>query len=444
MAYKTYSYGQIWRIAYPILISVLMEQLIGMTDAAFLGRVGEVELGACAIGGVFYIAIFMLGMGFSIGAQILMGRRNGEGAYTRIGNIFYHGLAFLLVMAAILFFATRYWGPYVLEHIVSSPAVCRAAEAYLDWRVYGFFFAFAAAMFRSFYVATTHTRTLTLNSLTMVACNVVFNYILIYGKCGLPAFGIAGAAMGSSLSEAVSLLFFILYTRFRTDYRRYGLNVLPRFRFSLLGSVLGISVWTMIQNFLSLSTWFLFMLAVEHLGERQLAVTNIIRNVSSFTFMTVIALASTASTLASNLLGQGEAEAVRPMLRRTVRLGFFILLPVLLFMCLFPEWVLRIFTDDARLLEAGREPLYVLASSYVLTIPAQIYFHAVSGTGNTRTALLFEIISLTVYTLYVWVIIFRMRSSLPVCWTSEHVYGVLAFFFSWAYIRWGNWRMKRI
>ncbi len=444
MAYKTYSYGQIWRIAYPILISVLMEQLIGMTDAAFLGRVGEVELGACAIGGVFYIAIFMLGMGFSIGAQILMGRRNGEGAYTRIGNIFYHGLAFLLVMAAILFFATRYWGPYVLEHIVSSPAVCRAAEAYLDWRVYGFFFAFAAAMFRSFYVATTHTRTLTLNSLTMVACNVVFNYILIYGKCGLPAFGIAGAAMGSSLSEAVSLLFFILYTRFRTDYRRYGLNVLPRFRFSLLGSVLGISVWTMIQNFLSLSTWFLFMLAVEHLGERQLAVTNIIRNVSSFTFMTVIALASTASTLASNLLGQGEAEAVRPMLRRTVRLGFFILLPVLLFMCLFPEWVLRIFTDDARLLEAGREPLYVLASSYVLTIPAQIYFHAVSGTGNTRTALLFEIISLTVYTLYVWVIIFRMRSSLPVCWTSEHVYGILAFFFSWAYIRWGNWRMKRI
>ena len=49
-----YTYKQIWLIAYPILISLLMEQMIGMTDTAFLGRVGEVELGASAIAGVFY------------------------------------------------------------------------------------------------------------------------------------------------------------------------------------------------------------------------------------------------------------------------------------------------------------------------------------------------------------------------------------------------------
>ena len=47
-----YSYKQIWHIAYPILISLVMEQLIGMTDTAFMGRVGEVELGATAIAGV--------------------------------------------------------------------------------------------------------------------------------------------------------------------------------------------------------------------------------------------------------------------------------------------------------------------------------------------------------------------------------------------------------
>ena len=47
-----YTYKQIWMIAYPILISLLMEQMIGMTDTAFLGRVGEVELGASAIAGV--------------------------------------------------------------------------------------------------------------------------------------------------------------------------------------------------------------------------------------------------------------------------------------------------------------------------------------------------------------------------------------------------------
>ena len=49
---------QIWQMAYPILISLLMEHLIGLTDTAYLGRVGEVELGASALaGGDFHVGI---------------------------------------------------------------------------------------------------------------------------------------------------------------------------------------------------------------------------------------------------------------------------------------------------------------------------------------------------------------------------------------------------
>ena len=58
-AAPTYSYRQIWHVAYPILISLVMEQMIGMTDTAFMGRVGKVELGASAIGGIYYMVIFM-------------------------------------------------------------------------------------------------------------------------------------------------------------------------------------------------------------------------------------------------------------------------------------------------------------------------------------------------------------------------------------------------
>ena len=108
MTSKKYSNKDIWKIAYPILISLIMEQLIGMTDTAFLGRVGEVELGASAIAGVYYLAIFMLGFGFSIGAQILIARRNGEQNYHHIGVIFYQGLYFLLAMALIMFTCHRF------------------------------------------------------------------------------------------------------------------------------------------------------------------------------------------------------------------------------------------------------------------------------------------------------------------------------------------------
>lgn len=442
--HRSYSYGQIWAIAYPILLATLMEQLIGTTATAFLGRVGEVELGASALGGIFYIVVFMLGLGFSVGAQILMGRRNGEGRYTEIGSIFYHSLAFLLIFAVVLFALMRFCAPPILASIIQSSDVCRAAETFLNWRIYGFFFAFVNTLFRAFYVGTTHTKTLTLNSLVMVASNIVFDYILIFGHCGLPAMGIAGAALGNVLAEAVSTLFFTVHTHLHIPFAKYGLDRLPHLHFSMLGRLLGLGVWTMVQNFISLSTWFLFFLSIEHLGERALAATSIVRNISSFTFMTVSALAATASTLTSNLMGQGETEGVWPMLRRTIRLGFSILVPAIMLIALFGDEVMGLLTNETEVIEASRGALYVMLSSYIFTIPAQVLFMAVSGTGNTRTALVLELLALSAYTLFIVVAIFHYRVSLAACWLSEYVYNFFSLFLSFCYLKWGNWRSRKI
>ena len=271
-----YSYHHIWKVAYPILISLIMEQLIGMTDTAFLGRVGEVELGASAIAGVYCMAIFVSGMGFGIGSQIIIARRNGEGNYKETGNIFYHGVYFLLRrngegnyketgnifyhgvyfllgLAVIIIALSEMVSPWALHRMVSSPEIADAAMDYVRWRLVGFIFAFVTVMFRAFYVGTTQTRTLTLNSIVMVLSNVVFNWILVFGHLGFPALGIAGAAIGSTLAELVSLIFFIVYTIRKTDCEKYGLNRRIDFSWSKLGSILSISVWTMIQNFLSVS-----------------------------------------------------------------------------------------------------------------------------------------------------------------------------------------------
>ena len=276
MTNLTYTKKTIWLIAYPILISLLMEQLIGMTDTAFLGRIGEVELGASAIAGVYYLAIFMIAFGFGIGAQILIARRNGAGSYKSIGAIFYHGVYFMMGLAIVLFVISQLFSPWLLGKIISSPNIYEAAEGYLRWRVFGFFFAFGGIMFRSFFIGTTLTKTLTLNSLVMVSANVVFNYILIFGKFGFPAMGIEGAAIGSSLAELVSLIFFIIHTYRRIDYKKFNLNKLPRFRPAILKHTMELSVWVMIQNFVSLSSWFVFLLFIENLGELPLAIANIV------------------------------------------------------------------------------------------------------------------------------------------------------------------------
>lgn len=96
-------------------------------------------------------------------------------------------------------------------------------------------------MFRAFFLGTTQTKTLTLNSIVMVLSNIIFNYVLIFGKFGVPGLGIAGAAIGSSLAELVSLIFFILYTRSRIDIRKYGLDKIPGIRWNILKRMLNVS-----------------------------------------------------------------------------------------------------------------------------------------------------------------------------------------------------------
>ena len=421
-----------------------MEHMIGLTDTAYLGRVGEVELGASALAGVYYLVIYMLGFGFSVGAQVLMARRNGEGEYKRIGEVFTQGGLFLFLLAAVLFTASNLLTPYLLHRMIGSEEVYRATMSYLDWRVYGFFFSFIMVMFRAFFVGTTQTKTLTLNSIVMVLSNVVFNYILIFGKFGFPQLGIAGAAIGSSLAEMVSVIFFIIYTWKRIDCRKYALNILPKFQGKTLKRILNVSVWTMIQNFVSLSTWFMFFLFVEHLGERSLAIANIIRNVSGIPFMIAMAFASTCGSLVSNLIGAGEQDCVRGTIRQHIRIGYIFVLPILIFFCLFPDLILRIYTDMPDLRAASVPSLWVLCSAYLVLVPANVYFQSVSGTGNTRTALAMELCVLAIYVTYSAYFIMYLRMDVAFAWTTECVYGTFILLFCYWYMKKGNWQKKQI
>ena len=440
----TYSYRNIWKVAYPILISLVMEQMIGLTDTAFLGRVGEVELGASAIAIVYYMVLFMIGFGFSIGAQIIIGRRNGEGRFKDTGKVFWNGLYFVLGLSGIIILLSELFTPWMMKFMVSSTAVYDAALSYVSWRLPGMVFAFCTAMFRAFYVGTTQTKTLTLNSIVMVLSNVVFNYILIFGKFGIPALGITGAAIGSSLAELVSLIFFIIYTRVGCDRRKYGLDKAARFEKDELKSMMPVCTWTMIQHTISISTWLIFFLYIEHLGERALAISNITRSVSGLIWVVLQAFSSTCSTLVSNIIGEGHQDKVPSLIKRILKLSYGIVSVMIILFCLFPEAIARIYTDIPDLITASVPAMVVMCSSYFLAVGGQVFFLAVSGTGSTKTAFRLELIALAVYMIYCTVIIGIMKLDVAICWTAEHVYSGALLICSWWYIRSGRWKNRSI
>lgn len=443
-ATRAYSYRNIWRVAYPILISLVMEQMIGLTDTAFLGRVGEIELGASAIAIVYYMVLFMTGFGFSLGAQIIIGRRNGEGRFTETGKVFWNGIYFLLGLSVLIILGSELLSPWLMRLMVSSDAIYTAALSYVRWRLPGMVFAFMTAMYRAFYVGTTQTRTLTLNSVVMVASNIVFNWILIFGKFGLPALGITGAAIGSSLAELVSLIFFMVYTRARCDRRKYGLEKAARFDAAELKGMMPVCSWTMIQNTISVCTWFIFFLFIEHLGERALAISNITRGVSGLLWVVLQAFAATCSTLVSNMIGEGHQDKVMSLVKRILKLSYGIVSVMIIIFCLFPQALARIYTDIPDLVTASVPALIVMCTSYFINTGGQVFFLAVSGTGSTKTAFRLELVALFVYMVYCYVVVSALKADVAICWTAEHVYAGVLLICSWWYMKSGSWKNRRI
>lgn len=431
----TYSFRDLWKVAWPILLSLVMEQMLGMTDTAFLGRVGEIELGAAALAGVFYTVLFMIGFGFSLGGQILIGKFNGEKRYEKIGSVFYQGLYFLFFLAVFLCLLFELLSGPLMSLMVESERVAAASVSYLRWRIPSLLFVFVGCMFRAFYVGTTDTKVLSVNSIILVVSNIALNWILIFGKLGLPAMGIAGAALGSTLAEAISLLFLVIYTSRLKNREKYSLDKIEPFKWTGLKEIMSLSLWTMIQNCLSIATWFIFFLFVEHTGERALAVSNIIRNTSGFIWMGLSAFASTACTLCSNLVGMKREEEIKPLLFRIIRLTYAILIPLLILFCIFPKSVLSIFTDLPDLIQASVPSLWVLCGSYLFTIPAFLCFQTVSGSGQTKAAFFLESASLVIYTLYCLVAIQILRCDVAIAWISEAVYAIAILTFSAAYLR---------
>ena len=440
----TYTYKNIWKVAYPILISLVMEQMIGLTDTAFLGRVGEVELGASAIAIVYYMVLFMIGFGFSIGAQIIIGRRNGEGKFRETGKIFWIGLYFVLALSGIIILLSELFTPWMMKFMVSSTAIYDAALSYVRRRLPGMVFAFMTAMFRAFYIGTTQTKTLTLNSIVMVLSNVLFNWVLIFGKFGCPALGITGAAIGSSLAELVSLIFFVVYTRVKCDRQKYGLDKAASFDMAELKGMMPVCTWTMIQHTISISTWLIFFLYIEHLGERALAISNIARGASGLIWVVLQAFSSTCSTLVSNMIGEGHQDKVPSLIKRILKLSYGIVSIMIIIFCLFPEAIAGIYTDIPDLIRASVPALVVMCSSYFVNVGGQVFFLAVSGTGSTKTAFRLELIALTVYMAYCTVIIGILKLDVAICWTAEHVYAGMLLLCSWIYMRSGRWKNRKI
>lgn len=422
----------------------MAQNVINVTDTAFLGRVSEVALGASAIAGVFYFAVFMVGFGFSQGAQILIGRRNGEENYAQIGPIFNNSLIFNGLFAVVLFIVTVLGMPSLMKFLVSSEHIYVATMEYLDWRIYGYFFVFLNVVFRSFYVGITDTRILTTSAVITAISNILFDYLLIFGKFGFPELGIAGAAIASVIAEATTLGYLVLHTIIYADLKKYGLFSSIKVDFKTLGQILNISIFIMFQFLISISTWFLFFIFIERMGERPLAVTNIGRSMYILLMIPASALSTTAGTLISNLIGAGQKDEVLKTVNRIIRIALIFVAPLMIITFIFPELFAHIYTDDLSLVAASVPVIRTVSIAIAFFAMANVIINAVSGTGSTKVAFYIEIVTLFFYISFVYYTAIINPKELYVVWFSEFIYWSFIGVLGYIYLLKGNWKNKNI
>jgi putative MATE family efflux protein len=437
----------------PIMLGLLVQNVIQLTDTFFLGHVVDpdhpglagIYQSASGLAGIYYIAIFTLCFGFSIGGQIMISRRNGEKNYSRIGTIFIQGLIFLQFFALILFFLSGFLAENVLSLFMKSPNIYAATETYLSWRVYGFFFAAINVMYRAFYVGIARTRVLMFNAIAMAVVNIIGDYLLIFGNFGFPKLGIEGAAIASVVSEMASVLFFTIYTFATVDFKKYGF-VKMRFKMSIIKNILNISSFTMAQYLVSMVTWFIYFIAVEQRSEDALKITNLVRSLYLVYFIPMSAFATTANTLVGNTIGAGNLKNVIPLIRRICGLSVGVVVLMVIVTLIAPEFWISIIAprDQVSIIGETVLPLIVLLFSLPITSLSIVVFNSISGTGNTKIALILEIAAIAVYMpVMFWIVIYK-QMSVAWCWSVEFFYWGPLLIFSVLYLARGRWQNKKI
>lgn len=441
---STLSYKKIWSVSLPIILSFVAENIVNVTDTAFLGRLGVVELGAAGNAGIFFFVMLEIGLGFSIGSQIIIGRRNGEKNYHQIGSLVHQAFLILLPLAFLLFLFVQFVSPFLFNTLTHSEAIAEASIEFLHYRSYGLFFAFCNFIFISFYTGITSTRVLTLATFLQATVNVILDYVLIFGHWGFPELGIKGAAIASVIAELAALSFFVYYTLKTVPKGKFQLFQHFKAETHLAKKMLRLSTPIIFQYLMAVSAWLAFFMIIEQIGENELAISHIVRSIYMVLMIPLFGFSSATSTLVSNLLGEGRASEVDKLVKRIVALCVSCTAIFVPFILLMGEDVVRVYTGDIALIQGAQPVLFVISASMLLFCIAYIHFSAVTGTGKTVIALIIELSSIFIYLIGAYLLAIRWEKDLQIVWCSEFIYfsvmGILAIL----YLRSGHWKNAKV
>ena len=256
--------------------------------------------------------------------------------------------------------------------------------------------------------------------------------------------GLNGAALSSVLAEIGGWA--IMWGLFFGRKLHFVFPVLQHLDFDLrlCRRMLRIAMPLIIQFFFSIGGWQVFFIFVEHLGERELAASQILRPIFGIIGTTAWAFATTCNTMVSNIIGQGKSSRVPRLIGKVVRLSLGVSAVLCAILLLSARQYLHLFTTDQALVELALPSLYIIVIASLMMSVASVLFNGVIGTGNTGVNLTIEVICVGTYLVYCYFIIERAKLGLTWAWGAEFIYWTTLLISGYWYLRSGRWKGKVI
>jgi len=439
-------YRQILGMALPISLALLVPQINFITNNIFLGQLGESELASAGITGVYYLIFAVIGNGLNNGVQALIARRAGQNLPKEIGQLFVNGIWVALAIAGAGILITYLLAPTILRSVIHDAAIAEQVISFLLIRIWGLPLLYMYVMRNALLVGTNQTRLLVWGTLAEALTNILLDYTLIYGHFGMPALGFNGAAYASIIAEGTGLLVIYAVIHLRGLHKAFGFfqSEGTPINKAQIRLILVQSSPLILQYCISIVSWEFFYILVEHHGSRALAISNTMRNIFGIFGVFSWAFASTTNSMVSNIIGQGRQDEVIPLIHRIIQLSIGLSIVLCILLNFWPEWFLSMYGQGEEFVADAIPIVRVISVALIMMSFSTVWLNAVTGTGNTIVNLAIELITVTVYSIYVFLVLEYYGLSVTIGWMSEWVYWIGMFTMSYSYMKSGRWRNKQI
>lgn len=386
-------YVSLIKLGLPVLVTQVGIIVVSFADTMMVGAYGLNELAAAAfVNSVFMIPTVMQ-LGFAAGITPLVGALFGAGDHFKAGKIMRAGLqvnslvslTITAVMAGLYFFLDKFGQPEELLPLIRN---------YYLIILTGLFPMAIFNVCQQTANGVTDTSTPMWIILFSNVLNIIGNYLLIFGHCGLPELGLAGAGVSTVISRLAAMLAILLIFALKSRYRIYFEGIKTSGSLSRLRKKVWITSYpVMIQSGIECMLWSVGAVVSGWFGKVQLAAYQVVNTISQLGFMIYMSIGVATSIKVANYTGQSDFTGVRRMTSAGLHLCLLLALIASLAFILSGRHLIGIFTPEESVITSAVALIAPLVLYQFCDATQLIFANALRGTSHVKPLLWISLIS---------------------------------------------------